>query len=246
VVTSYAARARFARAETATVPRTRLLRGLVATATHVAELPCGAGYFLTDFGDSGLVVTLADANAAMLAQARDHARDAGLRPDRTHTIHPYLQGLVLPEPVDLVVASAALNRRGAGLAAGQRASRCRGAGVGGLHPSRRRSGHGRVLRPGPPAREWFADRWFDPAQAGGAVLLRRRQIRDGDRLRIDFDYRGPADARLHATTVELTLFSADVLATAFTAGDSWPANTGGATTPSSFASAWAPRTSSPP
>jgi SAM-dependent methyltransferase len=175
VVTSYTARTRFARAETATVLRPRLLRGLLATATHVAELPCGAGHFLTDYGDARLAVTLADANAAMLAQARAHARDAGLPPDRTHTIQ-----------VACTHSGGAVDTAGF------------------YDPARQ---HG----------VWLADRWLDPAQAGGAVLRRRRQIRDGDRLRIQFDYRNAADARLHATTVELALFSADVLAAAFTA-----------------------------
>jgi SAM-dependent methyltransferase len=226
VVTSYTARTRFARAETATVRRPRLLRGLLATATHVAELPCGAGHFLTDYGDAGLAVTLADANAAMLAQARAHARDAGLPPDRTHTIHAYLQDLAVPEPVDLVVVpNAALNQLAcqaplvevlAWLRAGVRP------GVEVLVQVACTHSGGAVDTAGfyDPARQhgvWFADRWLDPAQAGGAVLRRRRQVRDGDRLRIEFDYRSAADARLHATTVELALFSADVLAAAFTA-----------------------------
>lgn len=225
VVSSYAARTRFARAETATVRRPRLLRGLLATAMHVAELPCGAGHFLTDYRDSGLAVTLADASSEMLAEARDHARDVGLPPDRTDTIHAYLQDLVVPEPVDVVVVpNAALNQLACQaplveVLAWLRASRpgvevlvqvvCTHPGGGvdtaGFYAPARRHG------------VWFADRWFDPAQAGGAVLRRRRQIRDGDRLRIEFDYRDPADARLYATSVELALFSADVLSAAFTA-----------------------------
>ncbi len=71
-----------------------------------------------------------------------------------------------------------------------------------------------------PARQhrvWFADRWFNPDEAGGAVLRRRRQHRDGDRLHIEFDYRDRAGTRLHATTVELELFSAAHLTDAFTA-----------------------------
>jgi hypothetical protein len=63
----------------------------------------------------------------------------------------------------------------------------------------------------------FAGRWFNPDEAGDAVLRRRRQHRHGDRLRIEFGYRDRTGTSLHATTVELKLFSAARLADAFTA-----------------------------
>lgn len=226
VVASYAARTRFARVETATMARPRLLHGLLANATHVAEVPCGAGHFLTDYANAGLAVTLVDASEAMLTEARGHARDTGLPPARTHTLHAYVHDLVLPESVDLVVMpNAALNQLACqaplvNMLIGLRASLRPGAEllaqVACTHPG------GAVDTAGfyDPARQhqvWFADRWFDPAHAGGAALRRRRQVRDGDRLRIEFDYRDPADTSLHTTTVELALFSADVLTAALTA-----------------------------
>lgn len=53
VVDGYEARARFARAEADVVSRPRVLRGLLRTARHVAELPCGAGHFLADYAATG-------------------------------------------------------------------------------------------------------------------------------------------------------------------------------------------------
>ncbi len=41
---------------------------------------------------------------------------------------------------------------------------------------------------------------FDPRQAAGAVLRQHRQHRDGDQVRIEFDYRDATDASLHNTT----------------------------------------------
>lgn len=226
VVASYEARTRFVRAETATVSRPRLLRGLLGSATHVAEIPCGAGHFLTDYAGAGLAVTLVDASEAMLTEACGHARDAGLPPERTYTVHAYVQDLVVPEPVDLVVVpNAALNQLAAqaplvDLLTGLRVSLRPGvevlAQVVCTHAGGGVDGAG-FYDPACQHRVWFADRWFDPAQAGGAVLRRRRQHWDGDRLRIEFDYRDPANTSLHTTTVELVLFSADMLSAAFTA-----------------------------
>lgn len=225
VVASYDERTRFARAETGAVRRPRLLRGLLDSAARVAELPCGAGHFLADYARAGVVVTLADANPVMLAAACAHALDAGLPAERTRTVRAYVQDLLLPDLVDLVVVpNAALNQLAcqaplAELLAGVRASlRCGAAvlvQVACTHPG------GGVDTAGfyDPARQhrvWFADRWFDPARAGGAVLRRRRQHRNGDQLCVEFDYRDPAGACLHATTVELTLLSADTLTAAFT------------------------------
>lgn len=224
-VATYDGRTQFARAETRAVRRPRLLRGLLDTTTHVAELPCGAGHFLADYTHAGVAVTLADANPMMLAAAREHAHDTGLPAERTHTVCAYVQDLILPSTVDLVVVpNAALNQLAcqtplADLLSGVRAGLRCGAEVlvqvACTHPG------GAVDTTGfyDPTRHhgvWFADRWFDPAQAGGAVLRRRRQHRDGDRLRVEFDYRDPAGACLHATTVELALLSVDTLTVAFT------------------------------
>lgn len=68
---------------------------------------------------------------------------------------------------------------------------------------------------------WFADRYFDPRRAGGAVLRRRRQHRYHEtngavRVRVEFDYVDTAGVSLHTTSVELLLFSAEELAAALT------------------------------
>jgi SAM-dependent methyltransferase len=226
VVASYEARTRFARAETATVSRPRLLHGLLARAVHVAEIPCGAGHFLADYAGAGLAVTLVDASEAMLAEACRHAHDAGLAPARIHPVRAYVQDLAVPELVDLVVVpNAALNQLAcqaslADVLAALRASLCRGVQVlvqvACTHPGAGVDTGG-FYDPARQHRVWFADRWFDPAHAGGAVHRRRRQVRDGNRVRIEFDYRDPADACLHAATVELALLSAAALSAAFTA-----------------------------
>lgn len=226
VVQSYQQRARFARAETAAVRRPQLLRGLLASVTHVAEIPCGAGHFLADYARAGVAVTLVDASAAMLAVAVEYAVEIGLPADRTVSALAYLQDLQLPDEVDLVVApNAALNQLACQSPLNDLLVR--------LH---------RTLRPGAdvlaqvacthagegvdtatfydPAQQpgkWFADRWFDPNHDGGAVRRRRRQHRAGDRLRIDFDYLDRAGTSLHATTVELELFSTSTLTETFTA-----------------------------
>jgi len=111
VVDAYQYRVRFSRAETATVRRPRLLRGLLDTATHVAEIPCGPGHFLTDYAQAECTVTLVDASPVMLAAAVAHAVEAGLPGERTFPTAAYLQELKLPAEVDLVVApNAALNQ----------------------------------------------------------------------------------------------------------------------------------------
>lgn len=225
VVASYQARTRFARAEADTVSRPRLLRGLLAGASQVAELPCGAGHFLADYGDARLAVTLVDANSGMLAQACGHARDVGLPPEQVRTVCGYVQDLAVLEAVDLVVVpNAALNQLACQAPLEEVLTWLRAS----LRPDVEvlvqvactRSGGGvDTASFYDPARRhgvWFADRWFDPATAGGALLRRRRQIRDGDRLRIEFDYRDTADTRLHATTVEMALFRAETLTAGFT------------------------------
>jgi SAM-dependent methyltransferase len=225
VVASYDARAPFARAETAHVSPPRLLSGLLAESTHVAELPCGTGHFLPAYREAGLAVTLVDANPAMLAQARDHAHDTGLPPERIHTVRAHAQDLPTLHSVDLmVVPNAALNQLACQtplteVLAMLAASLCPGTEVlvqvactdpgGGVDTAG-------FYDPARPHRVWFADRWFDPTQAGGAATRHRCQTRDGDRLRIDFDYRDPADIRLHTATVEMALFTAETLTAALT------------------------------
>jgi SAM-dependent methyltransferase len=226
IVASYAGRVRFARAETAAVHRPRLLRGLLDTATHVAEIPCGAGHFLATYACAGAAVTLVDASESMLGAAVEDAADVGLAGGPTHPIVAYWQDLPRLDDVDLVVVpNAALNQLACQtpvtdlltqLRAVVRAGTDVLAQVACTHPG----GAMDTATFYDPARQhgvWFADRWFDPDLAGGAVLRRRRQHRDGNRLRVEFDYRDPADISLHTTAVELALFSAVRLTGAFTA-----------------------------
>jgi SAM-dependent methyltransferase len=226
VVRSYTERARFARAETAKVRRPRLLPGLLRTSRHVAEIPCGTGHFLAEYARTGAAVTLVDACPTMLAAAVEHAVDAGVPAERTIPTLAYLHELEFLTEVDLVVApNAALNMLA-----------CQSSLTDTLSALRR------ALRPGVEVlaqtacthpdggvdtatfydaarqhRAWFPDTWFNPAQTGGAVMRRRRQYREGDRLRVEFDYVDPAGRSVHATTVELALFSAQQLRDAFTA-----------------------------
>jgi SAM-dependent methyltransferase len=226
VVGAYQQRARFARAEAAAVRRPRLLRGLLRTAPHVAEIPCGTGHFLAEYVRAGAAVTLVDACPEMLAAAVEHAIDAGLPAEHTVPNVAYLQELELLAEVDLVVApNAAMNQLACQSSLTDMLTALRRA----LRPGVEVLAQVACTHPGGGAdsatfydaarqhRVWVPDRWFDPAQAGGAALRRRRQHREGDRLRIEFDYVDPAGHGLYATTVELALFSAQQLRDAFTA-----------------------------
>ncbi|MDQ3154755.1 MAG: methyltransferase domain-containing protein [Actinomycetota bacterium] len=226
VVASYEQRARFARAEAAAVRRPRLLRGLLRTASHVAEIPCGTGHFLTDYARSETTVTLVDACPQMLTAALEHAVDASLPAGRTFPTHAYLQDLQLLTEVDLVVApNAAVNQLACQSSLTDMLAALRRA----VSPGVDVLAQVACTHPGGgvdastfydtarPHRVWFPDHWFDPAQAGGAVLRRRHQHRDGDWLRVQFDYVDPAGRSMHTTAVELTLFSAPTLRDAFTA-----------------------------
>jgi SAM-dependent methyltransferase len=225
IVASYDGRARFVRAESAAVRRPRLLRGLLDTATHVAEIPCGAGHFLAAYARAGAAVTLIDASTTMLTAAVEHAADAGLRVERTYPTVAYWQDLAHLDDVDLVVVpNAALNQLASQTPVTALLTQLHAV----LRPGTEVLAQMACTHPGGgvdtatfynPARQngvWFADRWFEPAQAGGAVLRRRRQHRVSNRLQIEFDYRDPADTSLHTTTVELALFSATRLTDAFT------------------------------
>lgn len=226
VVRSYAQRARFARAEAAAVRRPRLLRGLLRTGPRVAEIPCGAGHFLTDYVRKGAVVTLVDACPEMLAAAVEHAVSAGVPVERTVPTLAYLQELEFLAEVDIVVApNAALNQLARQSSLTDTLTALRQA----LRPGVEVLAQVACTHPGGGVdsatfydaarqhRVWIPDRWFDPAHAGGAILRRRRQHRDDDLLRIEFDYVDPAGHNLHATTVKLALFSAQQLRDAFTA-----------------------------
>ena len=219
VVDDYRERAPFARAETAAITRPRLLRGLLRTARHVAELPCGAGHFLADYADTHAEVTLIDGNPAMLAAAIEHAHTVGLPTDRTYPQLRLLQELDPLPTVDLVVMpNAALNQLAcqtslADLLTGIRIALTPGvallAQVLCSHPGEGLDASGFY----DPARQhgvWFADRYFNPTNAASAVLRRRRQRRNRgplDRLHVEFDYQNPRGTSMHTTAVDLWVFS---------------------------------------
>lgn len=226
VVGSYAQRARFARAEATAVRQPRLLRGLLRAGPRVAEIPCGAGHFLTEYARTGAAVTLADACPEMLAAAVEHAVNAGVPAERTIPMVAYLHELEFLHEVDLVVApNAALNQLARQSSLTDTLTALRQA----LRPGVEVLAQVVCTHPGGGVdsatfydaarqhRVWFPDRWFDPAHAGGAVLRRRRQHRDDARLRIEFDYVDSAGHSLYATTVELALVSARQLRDAFVA-----------------------------
>ncbi|SHG79698.1 hypothetical protein [Streptoalloteichus hindustanus] len=225
VVASYDGRARFGRTEVAAVRRPRLLRGLLATAAHVAEIPCGAGHFLSSYARTSVAATLVDASAAMLATAVEHAVEVGQRAERTFPMLAYWQEVTLPEDVDLVVVpNAALNQLACqapltDLLACLRVAASPGTEVLAQVACTHRDGGVDTATFYDPARQhrvWFADRGFKPTQTSGAVLRRRRQHRDGNRLHIEFDYRDGTGTSMHSSTVELELFTAARLAEAFT------------------------------
>jgi SAM-dependent methyltransferase len=226
VVAAYEQRARFARAETAAVRRPRLLAAVLDSATHVTEIPCGAGNFLTAYARANVAVTLVDASPAMLAAAVEHAATTGADVTRTFPILSYLDDLPQLSDVDLVVVpNAALNQLACQtplidlLAHLRTLLRCGAtvlAQVACTHPVDT-TDTATFYDPTLPHGTWFTDRRFLPASAGGAVARRRRQHREGNRLRIEFDYRDPTGTCLHATEVELTLFTAPELVEAFEA-----------------------------
>jgi SAM-dependent methyltransferase len=234
IVEGYRARAPFARAESAVVRRPRLLRGLLRTARHVAELPCGAGHFLADYALVGVEVTMIDASSAMLAVAVDHAAAVGLAAGPIHTQVRFAQDLGVFPMVDLVVMpNAALNQLAcqtplADLLAGIRAALMPGVDL--LAQVLCSHAGGELDSSGfyDPRREhgvWFADRALHPSSTNaagsgvGVVLRYRRQHRDRQRVRVEFDYRDAQGAGLHATSVELRVFSVTELAEALlTAG----------------------------
>ena len=222
-VASYEGRTRFARTETKAVPRPRWLSSLLTTSAHAAEIPCGTGHFLDDYLEAGVAVTLVDASPAMLAAAVEHASETGLDSTRTFPILSYVEELRPLRDVDLVVIpNAALNQLACqtpltDLLASLRASLNGGASVlaqvACTHPPDKvdiTTFYDAAAPHGP----WFTDRQFDP-HAGGTAVRQRRQHRDKERLRIEFDYHDPTGTSLHTTTVELSLFSSPQLIEAF-------------------------------
>ncbi|AOS66064.1 class I SAM-dependent methyltransferase [Actinoalloteichus hymeniacidonis] len=225
VVQSYVRRARFARAEAITVRWPRLLRGLLRTGPHVAEIPCGTGHFVTEYAQAGATVTLVDACPEMLAAAVEHAVNAGVPAERTVLAVAYVHELEFLSEVELVVMpNAALNQLACQSSLTDMLTALRQA----LRPGVEVLAQVACTHPDGGVdsatfydaarqhRVWLPDRWFDPAHAGGAALRRRRQHRDDARLRIEFDYVDPAGHSLYATTVELALFSIQQLRNAFT------------------------------
>lgn len=228
VVDGYEVRARFARAEADAVSRPRLLRGLLRTAQHVAEVPCGAGHFLADYAATGVKTMLIDGNGAMLAAAIEHAAEIGLPADRTDAHVRYVQELGELAGVDLVVIpNAALNQ----LACQTPLTALLEAVHHGLRPGAKLLAQVACTHPGggidtagcyDPIRHhgvWFADRYLDPSRAGGAVLRHRRQHRHHDgngagRVCVEFDYIDTTGTSLHTTSIKLRLFSAEELAAA--------------------------------
>ncbi len=228
VVDGYELRARFARAEADAVSHPRLLRGLLRSTRHVAEIPCGAGHFLANYAAIGARTTLIDGNDAMLATAIEQAADIGLPADRTHAHVQYVQELDELADVDLLVMpNAALNQLSCQTPLTQLLATIHDT----LQPGAELLAQVTCTHPGggidatgcyDPARPhdvWFADRYLDPNRADGAVLRRRRQRHQGNgavRVHIEFDYIDTAGVSLHTTSVELCLFSAEELAAALT------------------------------
>lgn len=221
VVAEYDERARFAPGEIAAVATPLLLNDLLNSANRVTEIPCGAGHFLADYARTGTTATLVDASPTMLAAAVEQASAAGLCVAPTCA---YWQEMTLPPDVDLVVVpNGALNQLAcqtpiADLLVRLRESLSPGARVlaqvacthlGGVDT-------GTFYDPSSPHDVWLADRPLDLTPTAAPVLRLRRQHRSGDRLRIEFDYRDPSNARLLVTTVELVLFSTTTVTDAFT------------------------------
>ncbi|WP_063711395.1 class I SAM-dependent methyltransferase [Nocardia asiatica] len=224
VVASYDQRAVFSRAETTSVPRPHGLAQLLATCRHLVEVPCGSGHFLSDYARADVSVTLADANAAMLKEAAEHAHEVGIPESRLSVVQGLLNRLRLPDDVDMVVVpNAALNQ----LAYQQPLTAVAAA----LHAAADRTGvqllaqvavttdagpdtATRFFDPAVPDDDWVADRWFDPA-VGGAVQRRRRQRRFGDRLRLEFAYLDGHGNTVHTTTTHIQLLTHTTLSAAF-------------------------------
>ncbi|MGW5383973.1 NAD(P)-dependent oxidoreductase [Nocardia sp. NPDC003963] len=220
VVASYDQRAVYSRAETATVARPRRLPQLLDTCRHVAEIPCGSGHFLTEYAQSHVAVTVADANPVMLAAALDHAHTAGVPAERVTGLGGLLDALRLPGDVDLVVVpNGAINQLTcqSGLAAV----------AADLHAAIGRPGVQVVAQiagptaatgffdPAQPDGIWVTDRHFAPA-AEGAVIRRRRQFSTEARVRLELAYLDAQNRELHTATVDIALPTRAGILAAFT------------------------------
>lgn len=196
VVRAYAERAVFARAESRPqVPR--LLDRALAGTGHVAELPCGAGHFLTRYADAGVRVWLGDASQHMLNAATDHARHAGVR--ELVVGRHFLHDLPRLAKVDLVVVpNGALNQLAAQMPLEEVFAHLRR-----VVPPAARLLLQYLIRPGTakcsfydPALaddRWVADhRFYGPH--GQEIIRHRRQYHQHNRsqVRVEFSYTGHA------------------------------------------------------
>jgi hypothetical protein len=215
VVNGYTDRARFARAETDAVAPPRMLPGLLGTARHVTELPCGAGHFLDQYSAARLEVTLVDGNQAMLAAAVDHAGALGIAADRVHGRAQLLQDLAPLPSVDLaVIPNGALNQLACQTRLVDLLTGIRGALSANVHLLAQvlcSHGHGQLDASGfyDRAREpgcWFADRHLPSHTAAVYRYRRQHHASPEDLLRVEFDYRA-GDRSVHTTAVTLRVLS---------------------------------------
>ncbi|WP_216892587.1 NAD(P)-dependent oxidoreductase [Nocardia alni] len=227
VVASYDQRAAFSRAETACASRPVSLAALLTECRHVVELPCGSGYFLSDYAAADVAVTVVDANAAMLTEAVEHARGAGIPDTRLTVLHGLLEQVRLPGDVDLlVVPNAALNQLACQYPLTELATILHGLArddVGTelvaqiLTTTAGECGASSAFDPGLPDGQWVTDRRFEPEHAGGALERRRCQSRHGNRVRVDLVYLADHGRQVHSASVALELFTPSGVLAAFTA-----------------------------
>jgi SAM-dependent methyltransferase len=216
VLAGYDRRASYSHGETR-VTAPRLLPEMLTGARHIAEVPCGAGHFLTEYAAGGLTVTLVDGSRRMLAAARTAALDAGIPAHRLRTRACRVQHLPhLPVLTDVdawVAPNAALNQLTAqmslpGTLSALRAAMAPGARLLAQVLCRHEDGTADASSfydPHEADGAWRTDRQLDPASAGGAASRRRRTRHDGRAVGIDFSYHDTEGTRLHTTTVELYL-----------------------------------------
>lgn len=225
VVAGYDQRAVFAAADARHTPTPAALPALLAGAEHVVEVPCAAGHHLAAYATAGCRVTLIDANRTMLTAATNRATQAGITSDRCAGVAAFVQSLPPLEADLLVVPNAAVNQLGCQLDLATLLG----------HLAHAVPVGARILAPilctraadtdtstfyDPHAAhgQWFTDRTFDPA-AGGAVRRLRRQHRDANSVRLDFDYRSQHDTSLLRATVTLRIYErAEILAACRPAG----------------------------
>lgn|GEM_PF-2526697 len=224
VVNTYTDRARFARAETAGIGEPRRLPRLLEGITHVAEIPCGSGHFLTSYTAADARVTLVDANAAMLDTAITHARDVGVDTERITPLRGYLHEVRLPEDIDLVVIpNAALNQLAHQYTLDSTLTVLRaaiaGPGVTVLAQVLCRHDDGTIDRARFYDPDQLEDTWIPDRDlpTGAEWVRRRRQRHFGDRLHVDLEYLDQHGTALHTTGIDLALFTPESLRTGLAA-----------------------------